>query len=1128
MFEHRFRLTACGKRGLAPSPLTPALPTMPSCEVPVPFCRPFWRNLAGASALLIGLIAVVAAQAEPPRPTVSLDGVWQFRLDPDDVGVKEKWPATDAAALPDQITVPGAWDAQGFGKETDKLHHNHVGKAWYRRQVTIPADWAGKRIHLCVGGVHRYADTWVNGKHLDEHIGYLSPVDLDVTEAVKPGEAATMAIRVDSKQRWEVDALTGCFDIIDEMFTDWGGIWGHVWLEARAPAWLRDLHVQTRISPTGCTVSADVAGEASGWDAARLDILAGDRAAATRDLPRSEAAGDGNGLKISVDMPDAKLWTPETPNLYTARLTLLREGKPFDAAESRFGLREIKVDGCHFTLNGKRLFLRGYGDDAIYPETMAAPSEKEPYLKKLRFAKEFGFNFVRHHSHILPPEYYDAADEVGMLVSAEFPIAYQQYYDRAKGAALELYKTEWAAAIKRLRNHPSIFDWCMGNELYRGVPLAPELYRIAKFLDPQRLVIDSDGLGGNFLSGKDDRATLDFFSVQFSLATPLEEPGKYGFETTPKKPVIDHETGNYATFPRMDAIEAFRHNFKPFWLTPARDKLKKLGLLDEAAQWSRNSEQLYVLSHKTNLEGLRRNPRMAGYTWWLLQDYWTGSNGIVDHYFRAKQVDAAKVRQFNSDVVLLLDGLDVTCRSGQPLNLKMRVSNYSPDDLRQVRVTCQVRVAGRLIGPPDGRKAVPVARQGELTDLGGFSAELPAVTGPERLTVAVRLTAGGKTYGNDWSSWVYPARIEPPTLALPVYAAPELGDQLRGCGAKPLASGPAGAEPALMVVAEPTAAIVRAAAEGARVLCLNPQLVFLSIPNRFKPAWWVGSATDCNIGTAISDHPLVKPLAPNDWAEAGWLHLLDGSQAYVLDDWPAQPEVLVRAIDVHTTCRSKAVLLQARLGKGAIYICGLNLGNAERRRPEQQWLLDRLLEHAAGGALPKAELPADWLQKRIEAEGLPEGAVLRGFARLTKNDGETTQYADHHGGTSTIYVCRQTAKGHRITWETEPVPVSTQAKEVSFVFTGGLGWRSEPKREGFTLLVNDHEALRFDVTTEKVSHSKDGTVTLAFVPKRHLPEDSLGLFCLTVGTDKLKPGEPCRIAVESRSEGSRRWFGVNP
>jgi hypothetical protein len=115
----------------------------------------------------------------------------------------------------------------------------------------------------------------------------------------------------------------------------------------------------------------------------------------------------GAPLSGTLPIKDAKLWSPEAPYLYTARLTLLRGPKAIDTVTSRFGLRQIEIRGPHFLLNGKRLFLRGYGDDHIYPRELARSADKEMYRSRLRLIKSYGFNFVRHHSTIMPPEYYE-------------------------------------------------------------------------------------------------------------------------------------------------------------------------------------------------------------------------------------------------------------------------------------------------------------------------------------------------------------------------------------------------------------------------------------------------------------------------------------------------------------------------------------------------------------------------------------------------------------------------------------------------------------------------------------------------------------------------------------------------
>jgi beta-galactosidase len=1090
------------------------------------------RNYAIAFALLC-----TALTARSERTVISLDGKWNFRLDPQDLGQDQQW-FTKSVAFTNTIIVPGAWQAQGYGKDGDKLHHNYEGKAWYKRDVRLPKSAPGQRLFLCFSGVHRSAEIWVNGVRLGRHIGYLSPFEFELTPAIAKNATITIAVCVDCKQYWDKDCLTGCVDLIDEMFTPWGGIWGHVWLEVRPAAWLEDVAVRTRIAPKpSCEITARVAGQGDGIQA-RLEV---------RSKPGREISRDADTVYLHdgvllarVDMHAANLWSPETPNLYVARLELLQDGAVVDRRDVPFGLRDIKIEGHNFYLNGKKLFLRGYGDDCIYPETMAPPTDKEVYRRKLQVARDNGFNFVRHHSHFVPPEYYEAADEVGMLISPELPIAYQEYYNKAKGAALELYKTEWAAAITRLRNHPSIFDWCVGNELYDSVPIARELYRSAKQLDPTRPVIDSDGLSGGLATQGPDRSTLDFYSVQFDEnALPLDNPAKHHLNSAPKKPVISHETGNYVTVPRPDLIEQFKDNFKPFWLATFRAKLDKLGLQSEARQWSINSEKLYYLSHKLNLEDLRKNSWLSGYEWWLLQDYWTGANGLYDTYFRPKSIRPEAVRQFNAPAVLLLDGLPLTIPSSQSLKLKLLVSNYAPEPIRNGSIRWTVKLGNRLLARH--KQSSIAAGQGELIEALKIPVDLAPVFRPEQMIVLAELQAGHVSTHNDWSCWVYP---DPERLTLdarskaPLFATPELCPTLKPLGAEPiLARGPLSAR-AVYVVTQPTLRTVSAVEAGASMLCLSPTGIFPSAPNRFKPAWWLGNPNDCNAGTVVYPHPVTRDMASESWCDAGWYRLLEGAQAFVLDEVPfvvpgSQPgkpkpqPVLVRALDVHTVCRNKALLFEARLGRGCLVVSGLHL-EPQPDAPERRWLLKQLIDYAATFPQPKAELPLSFIRDKVKSLALPEGPFISGYVRLLAQGGEQADYPSYREAQAPLHVCRQWEAGRSLEWETAPVPPDWTGSEVTFVFAGGLGWVSQPKSEGFALLLNDQPLLRFDVAREGQTWFGDnGKVKLQFVPRKTLPEDALGVFYLTVPADQIKPGHPCRLTVRSNAKSSRRWFGLN-
>ena len=137
--------------------------------------------------IAVGLMpAGVLAYPDGARRALSLDGPWLFAADPGEAGERERWfmpgqtwPARlqpgDAPRKPGVIQVPGAWEAQGYGQETDKLRHQFNGIGWYRKDVPVPVQWEGCRIFLRVGGVMRRAKVWVNGVPAGEHVGYVSP-----------------------------------------------------------------------------------------------------------------------------------------------------------------------------------------------------------------------------------------------------------------------------------------------------------------------------------------------------------------------------------------------------------------------------------------------------------------------------------------------------------------------------------------------------------------------------------------------------------------------------------------------------------------------------------------------------------------------------------------------------------------------------------------------------------------------------------------------------------------------------------------------------------------------------------------------------------------------------------------
>jgi hypothetical protein len=427
---------------------------------------------AWASACLALHLACNSFSA--PRLQLDLSGAWDFYPDAGDKALE------NVTVKPGKIMVPGAWQAQGYGEPGGSipssvvgsditpsayLRHNLTARCLYVREIQVPAAWRGKRVFLCVRRVYRYADVTVNATHIGDYEGFSSPFEFDVTEAVRFGQSNRLVMGVDNRARKDRDTVG-----MANYFSNTGGFGGPVYLEARPADWIQEVFAMPRIAasqaqlrvtvktansgwPQGMTLTAEV----TPWNPARQPT-----ALAGRTQQPVPTAAREQTLELPVTLTPLRLWSPDDPFLYLATVRLLQDGRTVDETQVRFGMREIVANGNKLFLNGKPLFLAGYGDDTTYPLTGMMPWDKETYLKHLRLMRSLGFNFVRHHSCMPHDEYFDAADEVGMLVQPEAGMAYVKFWPKAH----DLFAKEWPNLITAFRNHPSIWAWCMGNELF--------------------------------------------------------------------------------------------------------------------------------------------------------------------------------------------------------------------------------------------------------------------------------------------------------------------------------------------------------------------------------------------------------------------------------------------------------------------------------------------------------------------------------------------------------------------------------------------------------------------------------------------------------------------------------------
>ena len=1109
------------------------------------YIKPFPLFLAFAMAALINLTALAGV-----RDVVSLDGQWDF-----------------ATVLPDgavgqsgKITVPGIWNNQGYGTENDRVKHDFVGVGRYQRTICVPENWDGWNVYLVLTGISRYATVWVDEKQVGtEAMGVIGSHEWNLTPFLTPGKESVLRIDVDSRQRWGTDVLLGAAQLNDYMLIVWGGIWGHAKLEARAETYMKDLFIQTNVSDSRCRAEVELVqeplnGKSADWDAWRVEIYeypqdANAQPVCVKTAAKADCLVEGTA-KLAIDVPvlNAKLWSPETPNLYIARVAVLKGDQELDALETRFGMREIRIEGMKIFLNGRQIFLSGYGDDHIYPNEFSMPTDKQMYLRRLKIIKSFGFNHVRHHSAFLPQEYYDACDEVGMLPNGEFLLGYPAQLPGTgslwKGGA-DAEKTgpekanqfileRFGKVIREYRNHPSIFAWVLGNELNMGppwneMPLRTDAFKLVKSLDTTRPFMDLDGdWRRNTETG--DRDTIELYSVLFDeWSNPVSNTQKFDLKEL-SKPAIAHEMGNYTTFSRPDQVELFEKTaFKPFWMTNGKAKLEQLGLMGEAEAWACASERLYFYLHKSGIETLRKNPRISGYHWWLFQDYWTTSNGLVDLFFRPKSIKPEEVRMVNAPVVLLQNGLNRTYRAGDSIALELLVSNFSGDSLNgTVQFTLEQ-------GGKTESRAFPVkdAPEGEVTKFADFQWTVPEMAQPDLLTVRAKFVpqdaqAEAIANQNVWTTRLFPKDIIGTVKSENVYADAIIKARFP---AWPFREIPASEQvlPAdgVYLVSNLQSNVVKALENGARVIQFGSQESLPSIPIAYQQTWWkAGDSPDSNrCGTYVYDDPVTQNVAQDRWCDGAWCELLEGARKFVLDDLP-NPQIVVRALPSLVLVQNSPVLFRVRVGQGVLTVSGLNHFGVQPDHPLNEWLLARMIDSA-----PQINNLPQWDAKLIYVDArVPEGTTL-GFQKL-QNASEQSTGKSHRSSSATLYICRQDKVDNEVSWQTASVKKAADKAAVSFIFAGGLGYVTQPQTEGFQLLLNGKPVIKFDLPADGTKKelewkSEDGSAVLRFqiVTVESGGQDYLGRFTLT--TSNAIDGENS-LSVRSLGKDSRRWFALIP
>ena len=888
---------------------------------------------------------------------MDLSGIWQFQIDRNDIGIKERWfskKLDDNIFLPgsmnenrkgDDITLHTPWTASIYDssffynprlakyRTPDNLKlpfwltpvKYYVGVAWYQKEVILPREWAGKRIILFMERPHIETRLWVNNREIGIQNSLCVPHVYNLTSYLHLGKN-TLSLRIDNRIK-DIDVGKDSHSITDQTQGNWNGVVGKIALQTTPISYIDDVQVFPDISHRKAVVKLLLKGNSSGTVTLEANSYNSDIFHHVPPVTQSYRVNQ-DSLQMNITLPmgeKMQTWDEFHPTLYRLKIILQSDKKNEYIKEVSFGMREFSIKDTYFYVNGRKIVLRGTVENCVFPLTGYPSMDVGSWERIFRICRSFGLNHMRFHSYCPPEAAFTAADLVGFYLQPEGPSWPNHGSSLGDGKPVDKYLEEEAHRImKWYGNHPSFCMFAIGNEPRgRWVPWVSRFVDYWKMADPRR-VYTGASVGNGWAWQPKSQYHVKAGARGLSWDKRPETNSDYFANIdTVKQPYIAHEMGQWCVFPDFTEIRKYTGVMKARNLELFQEDLFDRGMGTMAPDFLRASGKLQALCYKHEIEKMLRTPHYAGFQLLSLNDYpgqGTALVGVLNAFWEEKgYITAEEFRHFCAPTVLLSRMDKFVFTNDETFKARIEVAHFGEYPLQNMKTIWKIKNAyGKIIA--HGSLSEKEIAIGNGQSLGEVSFPLQSITKAQKLNLEVSFP--GTDISNNWDFWVYPAML-PPLDSSSVYLCDQIDNRAHTILDE-------GGSVLLLLAGKVT--------QGSDVIQYMTPV--------FWNTSWFKMRPPHTVGTLINDfHPIFRDFPTDFYTGLQWWELIHKAQVMELTDFPKSFQPIVQPIDTWFINRKLGMLFEAKVGKGKIVVCSADIQHNLEKRPVARQLRYSILKY---------------------------------------------------------------------------------------------------------------------------------------------------------------------------------------